>query len=91
MGAEFPSLDVRLKDARSRKMLPPSKASRKSPELAATREMKVLAQRPAPKKTPTRRIERKAEHEIVLASAKATTRIVGVPQRAPRVLVLASL
>lgn len=91
IGAEFPSLDVRLKDSRSRKTLPAPKANRKPPELTGAKEMKVLAQRAAPKKTPARRIGQKVEEENVLASAKAQTRIVGVPQRAPRVLSVISV
>ena len=85
IGAEFPSLDVRLKDSRSRKTLPALKASRKPPKLAGTREMKVLVQRTTPQKA-ARRVGRKLEEANVLASAKAQTRIVGLPQRAPRVL-----
>ncbi|HEY8129115.1 MAG TPA: hypothetical protein VIF39_10470 [Hyphomicrobium sp.] len=85
IGAEFPSLDVRLKDSRSRKTLPALKASRKPPKLAGSKEMKVLVQRTTPQKA-ARRVGRKLEEANVLASAKAQTRIVGVPQRAPRVL-----
>jgi hypothetical protein len=82
IGTEFPSLDIRLKDSRSRKTLPAPKTSRKPPKVAGTKEMKVLALRTMPQKT-GRRVGRK---ENVLASTKAQTRIVGVPQRAPRVL-----
>jgi hypothetical protein len=52
--------------------------------------MKVLARGSAPEKTPVRRIGQKVE-ENALASTKSQTRIVGVPQRAPRVLFLTSL
>jgi hypothetical protein len=75
---------------RSRKIRTIPKAGRKPPDLTGTKEMKVLAQRPSPERVPTRRIGRKDPEENVLTSAKAQTRIVGVPQRAPRVLSMSS-
>jgi hypothetical protein len=90
IGAEFPSLDVRLKDSRSRKTLPTVKTSSKPLDVVSEKAMKVLARGTAPEKTPVRRIGQKVE-ENALASTKSQTRIVGVPQRAPRVLFLTSL
>lgn len=92
IGAVSPTLDIRLKESRNRKVVSvPQKTSRKPPETASAKEMKVLAQRSAPEQKPIRRAGRKVAGRErgagnILASAPAQTRIVGVPPRGYRVL-----
>ncbi len=86
LGAEAPSLDIRLKDARDRKTVQMPKMVRGPSEPHGAKELKVLAPKAAPEKMPARRIGQKAGDDGVLTSAKAQTRIVGAPHRASRVL-----
>ncbi|MBS0235680.1 MAG: hypothetical protein JSR99_19605 [Proteobacteria bacterium] len=88
LGTEIPSLDLRLRDARDRKAVQTPKTARGSSGASGTRELKVLAPKTVPEKMPARRIGLKGGDEGVLASAKAQTRVVGVPPRVSRVLSL---
>lgn len=74
IGQEAPPLDQRIKDTRSRRVRRRSNARRK-----------LAAMRKAPHKAPPRRVGTGPKGGDAFASAKATTRIVGMPQRAPRV------
>jgi hypothetical protein len=76
-------LDVRIKDAQSRKVRPAIKNASKS-AAASPRPAKASLPRTGIEKA-TRRIGHKADGVGQLLSAKAATRIVGVPQRRPRV------
>jgi hypothetical protein len=91
LGSEVESLDLRLRDARDRRTIQIPKTARGFSELPTSKELKVLAPKPAPERTPARRIGTKAGEDIVLASAKAQTRIIGAPPRLSRVLAAAAL
>lgn len=91
LGSEVESLDLRLRDARDRRTVQIPKTARGFSELPVSKELKVLAPKPAPERTPTRRIGTKAGEDSVLASAKAQTRIIGAPPRLSRVLTVATL
>lgn len=91
LGSEVESLDLRLRDARDRRTIQIPKTARGFSELPASKELKVLAPKPAPERTPARRIGTKAGDDNVLASAKAQTRIIGAPPRLSRVLTAAAL
>jgi hypothetical protein len=87
VGEDTPRLNVRIKDARDRKPRPSAKATRKSVVASASpKRLKTATGSKALEKPPARRIGLKAEDRNLLASAKAATKIVGVPQRSPRVL-----
>lgn len=91
LGSEVESLDLRLRDARDRRTVQIPKTARGFSELPASKELKVLAPKPTPERTPARRIGTKAGEDAVLASAKAQTRIIGAPPRLSRVLTAATL
>ncbi len=91
LGSEVESLDLRLRDARDRRTVQIPKTARGFSELPASKELKVLAPKPAPERTPARRIGTKAGEDNVLASAKAQTRIIGAPPKLSRVLTAAAL
>ena len=90
VGAEAPSLDIRLKDQRTRKVRRAAKAVRKTLGVAKAKRQKVSSRLKSTEKLPTRRIGLKADVAGFLASTKAATKIVGVPQRSPRVLAVAA-
>jgi hypothetical protein len=90
LGGEPPSLDERLRDTRTRKARPAvktaAKTGGKSADAAvAPKRLKAASVRKTPAKAPARRIGVRPDGGVLLASTKAATRIVGVPQRAPRV------
>lgn len=83
MGREIPSLNARIKDTRGPRTRSTS-VTRKSSAFAGKR-IKPLAAPKGLEKAPPRRIGLKPEDGNPFTSAKATTKIVGAPQRRPRV------
>jgi hypothetical protein len=83
MGREIPSLNARIKDTRGPRTRSTG-VTRKSSAFASKR-IKSLAAPKGLEKAPPRRIGLKPEDGNPFASAKAATKILGVPQRSPRV------
>jgi hypothetical protein len=83
MGREIPSLNARIKDTRG----PTTRSTcvTRKPAIFARQRIKPLAAPKGLEKAPPRRIGLKPEDGNPFASAKATTKIVGAPQRRPRI------
>ncbi|HML29054.1 MAG TPA: hypothetical protein PKE16_09470 [Hyphomicrobium sp.] len=86
IGAEAVSLDIRLRDSRERRIRHEPKTARQTAMIVAIKTLRVLVPKTPTEKGPARRIAPKNGDAVVLTSAKAQTKIVGVPQRPSRVL-----
>jgi hypothetical protein len=86
IGADTPSLDIRLRDARARKVRQMPKASRKPAGRRPAKGLRVLLPKDVPARLPARRIRRKTGNDAALASTKMRTKVIGTPHRAYRVL-----